>query len=149
MNNKNIQIAFKRGFDFVCALIMIILLFPLMLIVAVSVKISSSGKIVFKQERVGKNGKKFMIYKFRTMKNPPKGTYSVDGVLHKPNGDILEPSSTRITKIGKFLRKTSLDELMQLFNILEGSMSFIGPRPPLPYQVANYSDEQKIRLRNK
>ncbi len=146
MKNRRIQLAVKRAFDCICAFLMIIVLSPVMLIVAGLVRISSPGNIFFKQERVGKGGKRFMILKFRTMKNPPKGTYSIDGVLHKPNGDILEPSSTRITKIGGFLRKTSLDELPQLFNILDGTMSFVGPRPPLPYQVANYSKEQKRRF---
>lgn len=136
----------KRVFDFVVSLLMIIVASPIMLIVAILVKISSPGNIVFQQERMGKGQKRFKIYKFRTMKNPPEGTYSVDGVLHKPNGEILEPSITRVTKIGKFLRKTSLDELMQLFNILNGTMSFVGPRPTLPYQVEKYTEDQKRRF---
>lgn len=143
---RKIQLIIKRIIDVIIAFCMIIIFSPLMLIIAGLVKISSPGNVVFKQERVGKNGQKFMIYKFRTMKNPPRGTYSVNGVLHKPNGDVLEPSSNRITKIGKFLRKTSLDELMQLFNVLEGTMSFVGPRPPLPYQVENYSESQMQRF---
>lgn len=145
-NMKKIQFAVKRIFDFVCSFLLIVILSPLLIIVAFLVKISSPGKVVFSQERMGKNQKRFTIYKFRTMADPPKGTYSVDGVLHKPNGEILEPSSNRITKIGGFLRKTSLDELMQLFNILNGTMSFVGPRPTLPYQVENYTDEQKKRF---
>lgn len=143
---KNIAFGVKRAVDFVASLLMIIVLSPVLLIVAILVKLSSPGDVVFKQERMGKGQKRFKIYKFRTMKNPPEGTYSVDGVLHKPNGDILEPSVTRITKIGKILRKTSLDELMQLFNILNGTMSFVGPRPTLPYQVEKYTEDQKRRF---
>ena len=141
-----LQLGVKRVFDVVCSFLMIVLLSPLLLIIAGLVKLSSPGKAVFTQERMGKNEKRFNIYKFRTMRNPPEGTYSVDGVLHKPNGELLEPSSTRITLIGRFLRKTSLDELMQLFNILNGTMSFVGPRPPLPYQVEKYTPEQKRRF---
>ena len=143
---KSLAFGVKRAFDFVVSLLMIIVCSPILLIVAILVKISSPGDVVFKQERMGKDQKRFMIYKFRTMKNPPEGTYSVDGVLYKPNGELLEPSITRVTKIGKFLRKTSLDELMQLFNILNGTMSFVGPRPTLPYQVEKYTDDQKRRF---
>jgi len=117
-----------------------------LIIVPIIIKLTSKGPAVFVQERMGKDGKVFNIYKFRTMRLPPEGTYSVDGVLYKPNGELLEPSSTRITKVGAVLRKTSLDELMQLFNILNGTMSFVGPRPTLPYQVERYSDEQKRRF---
>lgn len=147
MKDKKLQLGIKRIFDFVCALIMIIVLSPLLIILAVLVKLSSPGKAVFMQERMGKDEKRFMIYKFRTMRNPPEGTYSVDGVLYKPNGEVLEPSITRVTKIGKILRKTSLDELMQLFNVLNGTMSLVGPRPTLPYQSENYSEEQKQRFK--
>ncbi len=145
---KAFQLAVKRLFDIIVSLILILLLtvIPVLIVIPIAIVLESKGGAVFKQERVGKNGKIFKIYKFRTMRQPPEGTYSVNGVLHKPNGDILEPSSTRITKLGAFLRKTSLDELMQLFNILEGTMSFVGPRPTLPYQAEKYNDEQRRRL---
>ncbi|MEZ3487554.1 MAG: sugar transferase [Lachnospiraceae bacterium] len=143
---RKLQLGIKRCFDFVFSLLMIIILSPVLLIIALLVKISSPGKAVFTQERMGKDQKRFNICKFRTMKNPPIGTYSVDGVLYKPSGDILEPSITRVTRIGKILRKTSLDELMQLFNIFNGSMSFVGPRPTLPYQAEKYTEEQKRRF---
>lgn len=141
-----IQEKIKRLVDFCGSLILIILLSPLLLVIGAMVKISSPGHALFTQERMGKDQRRFKIYKFRTMRNPPEGTYSVDGVLYKANGDILEPSSTRITPIGRILRKTSLDELPQLFNILNGTMSFVGPRPTLPYQVNNYSEKQKRRF---
>ena len=148
---KKCQLAIKRAFDVVVSLLMIIFLtiIPVLIVVPIAIKLTSAGPAVFKQERVGKDGKIFKIYKFRTMRNPPKGTYSVNGVLYKPNGELLEPSSTRITKVGAFLRKTSLDELMQLFNILEGTMSFVGSRPSLPYQAEKYTAEQRRRLEMK
>lgn len=145
---KKFQFAIKRLFDIMASLIMILILIaiPVFIVVPILIKLTSKGPAVFVQERMGKGQKVFNIYKFRTMAPPPEGTYSVGGKLYKPNGELLEPSANRITKIGKILRKTSLDELMQLFNILNGSMSFVGPRPTLPYQADNYSDEQKRRF---
>ena len=145
---RNLQLFIKRVFDIVVSLTMIIVLtvIPVLIIIPILIKLTSKGPAVFVQERSGKDGKVFNIYKFRTMSLPPEGTYSVDGVLYKPNGELLEPSSNRITKVGAVLRKTSLDELMQLFNILNGTMSFVGPRPTLPYQAQNYSEEQKRRF---
>lgn len=145
---RNFQLIVKRTFDIVVSAMMIVVftIIPVFIVVPILVKLSSKGPAVFVQERMGKDQKVFKIFKFRTMKLPPEGTYSVDGKLYKPNGELLEPSSTRITKIGAFLRKTSLDEFMQLFNVLNGTMSFVGPRPTLPYQVENYTDEQKRRF---
>ena len=133
-----IQLFIKRAFDIIASLVLIVLLtvIPVFIVVPIVIRLTSKGPAVFKQERVGKNGKIFKIYKFRTMRIPED---SLD-----ENGNMLEPKQ-RITKVGKFLRKTSLDELMQLFNILGGSMSFIGPRPTLPYQVERYTERQKGR----
>lgn len=146
MRKKIIQHIIKRLFDFIVSLVLIILLSPLFLIISLIIKLESPGKAIFSQERMGKGLKTFNIKKFRTMANPPEGYYSVGGVLYDKNGERLGSSLNRITKFGGFLRKTSLDELMQLINILNGTMSFIGPRPPLPYQVENYSEEQKRRF---
>lgn len=145
---RKFQLFIKRAFDITASSIMILCLLaiPVLIVVPILIKLTSKGPAVFVQERMGKNQKVFNIFKFRTMKPPPEGTYSVGGKLYKPNGELLEPSSTRITKVGAFLRKTSLDELMQLFNILNGTMSFVGPRPTLPYQADNYSDQQKRRF---
>jgi len=145
---KELQLFIKRLFDIVVSLIMIIMLtiIPVLIVIPIIIKLTSKGPAVFVQERSGKGGKVFNIYKFRTMSLPPEGTYNVDGVMYKANGELLEPASTRITKVGRFLRKTSLDELMQLFNVLNGTMSFVGPRPTLPYQAKSYSDEQKRRF---
>lgn len=115
----------KRLFDFLMSLIAIIILSPVILIVALAVKFTSPGPILFKQRRIGKDNVEFEIYKFRTMR------------IDTPNvpTHLLENPEQWITPIGKFLRKTSLDELPQLFNILKGEMSIVGPRPALYNQL--------------
>ncbi|WP_297712623.1 sugar transferase [Clostridium sp.] len=115
----------KRLFDFFMSLIAIIILSPAILIVALAVKFTSPGHILFKQRRIGKDNVEFEIYKFRTMR------------IDTPNvpTHLLENPQQWITPIGKFLRKTSLDELPQLFNILKGEMSIVGPRPALYNQL--------------
>lgn len=115
----------KRLFDFVMSLIGIIVLSPIILIVALAVKLTSPGPMLFKQRRIGKNNNEFQIYKFRTMR------------IDTPNvpTHLLENPEQWITPVGKFLRKTSLDELPQLFNILKGEMSIVGPRPALYNQI--------------
>ena len=135
---RKFQLFIKRAFDIFASLILIIILtvIPVFIIVPILICLTSKGPAVFTQERVGKNGKIFKIYKFRTMRIPED---SLD-----ENGNQLPPKQ-RITKVGKFLRKTSLDELMQLFNILGGSMSFVGPRPTIPNQVEKYTDYHKQR----
>ena len=135
---RKIQLFIKRAFDITVSLIMIILLtvIPVLIVVPIIIKLTSKGPAVFKQDRVGRNGKVFKIYKFRTMKLP-------EDALDE-NGEPLPPKK-RITKVGRFLRKTSLDELMQLFNVLNGTMSIIGPRPTLPKQVEKYTDYHKRR----
>ena len=145
---RNFQLGIKRVFDIVASLLMIIILtvIPVLIVVPILIKLTSKGPAVFIQERMGKDGKVFKIYKFRTMALPPEGTYSEGGKLYLPNGELLPPSSTRITKVGAFLRKTSIVELMQLINILNGTMSFVGPRPTLPYQAESYTEEQRRRF---
>ncbi|MEN8078819.1 sugar transferase [Clostridioides difficile] len=115
----------KRVFDFLMSLISIIILSPVILIVALAVKFTSPGPMLFKQRRIGKDNIEFEIYKFRTMR------------IDTPNvpTHLLENPEQWITPIGKFLRKTSLDELPQLFNILKGEMSIVGPRPALYNQI--------------
>lgn len=113
---------FKYFSDFLISLISLIFLLPLFLIIAIIIKLSSKGHVFFKQKRVGKNKKLFTILKFRTMR--------VDTPKNMPT-HLLEDANSYITKIGRFLRKTSLDELPQLINILFGQMSIIGPRPAL------------------
>ncbi|HGF7461543.1 TPA: sugar transferase [Enterococcus faecium] len=112
----------KRGIDFLLSLVGIIVLSPILLILCIAIKIDSKGSVIFKQKRVGKNKSHFYIYKFRTMK--------VDTPKETPTHLLSNPDFF-ITRVGKFLRKTSLDELPQLFNILKGDMAVIGPRPAL------------------
>ncbi|MDN6724071.1 MAG: sugar transferase [Tetragenococcus halophilus] len=124
----------KRALGFFLSLIGIIILSPILLIICLAIKIDSKGPIIFKQKRVGKNKKYFNIYKFRTMKRaPPK----------EMPPHLLNTPDAFITKVGKFLRKTSLDELPQLFNILKGDMAVIGPRPALWNQYDLIAERDK------
>lgn len=123
----------KRGMDFILSLLAIIVLSPIYIIVAVLVRIKLGSPILFKQNRPGKNEKIFEMYKFRTM------TEAKDA-----NGELL-PDEVRLKKFGKLLRSTSLDELPELFNILKGDMSIIGPRPLLVEYLPRYNAEQKRR----
>ncbi len=135
---RGIQLFIKRCFDIIVSLTMIIILtvIPVFIVIPIAIRLTSKGPAVFCQERVGKGGRVFKIYKFRTMRIPED---SLD-----ENGNMLEPKA-RITRLGRFLRKTSLDELMQLFNVLFGTMSIVGPRPTLPYQVERYTARQHRR----
>ena len=122
MKKKPIYSFFKRIFDIFLSLLSIIILFLPMCVIAIIIKIDSKGPIFFKQERIGKNKRIFKILKFRSM--------YIDTDPNAPTHKLGDPSK-HITKIGSFIRKTSIDELPQLFNILAGSMSFVGPRPAL------------------
>ena len=126
----------KRVFDIIASFCGIIILFPLIIIVSILIKITSKGPVLFKQIRVTKNGKLFKIYKFRTMKENSEG-----------NKQITVGKDNRITGIGHILRKTKLDELPQLFNVLKGEMSLVGPRPEVPKYVELYTDEQREILK--
>ena len=126
----------KRVFDIIVSFCGIIILFPLIIIVSILIKITSKGPVLFKQVRVTKNGKLFKIYKFRTMKENSEG-----------NKQITVGKDNRITGIGHILRKTKLDELPQLFNVLKGEMSLVGPRPEVPKYVELYTDEQREILK--
>lgn len=125
---------FKRFADFFISLIAVIILALPMAIIALLVRLQDGGPAIFKQERVGKDGKSFYIYKFRTM------------IIDAEKGGVYSDNKDpRVTKIGNILRKTSLDELPQFINILKGDMSFIGPRPPLtyhPWPITEYTEEQ-------
>ena len=127
---------FKRFFDIAASLAAIVVLSPLMLVTAVAVKLDSKGPVIFKQERLGLKGKVFNIYKFRSM---------CCGAEHMGTGVYSGVDDVRVTRVGRILRKTSIDELPQLVNILKGEMSFIGPRPPLtyhPWDISEYTPEQ-------
>lgn len=132
-----VQLIFKRLFDIAIASIALIILSPVFLLIALAIKLSSPGPILFCQERLGRLGKPFTIYKFRTM---------VDGAIHIGTGLNTFKGDPRITSIGKFLREYHLDELPQLFNILWGNMSLVGPRPLLHSTLSTCSNYQKQRL---
>jgi exopolysaccharide biosynthesis polyprenyl glycosylphosphotransferase len=137
----------KRIIDFIGALFGIILLSPIFILTALAIKFESPGPVLFAQHRVGKNGKLFKMYKFRSMVinaeellERLKSKNEMSGPMFKITDD------PRVTSVGKFIRKTSIDELPQLFNILKGEMSLVGPRPNLPREVINFSENHKRKL---
>jgi len=138
---------FKRPFDVVVSLLGLVLLSPLFLVLAVLVKLDSRGPVFFKQVRVGKDGREFEFYKFRSMVQNAEQMKSKLMHLNELEGPVFKISDDpRITPVGRFLRRTSLDELPQLYNVLRGDMSLVGPRPPLPAEVANYESWQRQKL---
>lgn len=151
--NKNLNYIYKRVFDYTAAVTGIILLSPLFLLISALVKFSSPGKILFKHTRIGKNGKPFMFYKFRSMYAADEKDESRQNQMMKFMKDekpvIINStkviSEERVTPVGKFLRKTSLDELPQLFNVIKGDMSLVGPRPCLLYEYEAFDDWHKRR----
>lgn len=147
INSKKIQFAVKRILDVILSFIGIVVLSPLLLILFMLIKLDSKGPALFKQVRVGKDGKDFTIYKFRTMiVNAEKKRELEIDPENLGNFVFQSKSDNRVTKIGAFLRKTSLDELPQLFNVLDGTMSLVGPRPEIPDVVKYYSESYRQRL---
>lgn len=128
---KAVHGLFKRGLDILGALLFILIFFPVYLIVALAVRLDSKGPIIFKQLRLGVNGKEYYIYKFRSM---------VVNAEKMGTGLFNYANDPRVTKVGNFLRNSSLDEIPQIFNILKGDMSFVGPRPPVNYELGDYKD---------
>ena len=137
----------KRFIDISGALVGLICLSPIMMIVSILIKLESTGEVIFKQKRVGLNGEEFYIYKFRSM---VENAEELKDSLQKQNemsGPMFKiRKDPRVTKVGKFIRKTSIDELPQLVNILKGDMSLVGPRPSLPKEVENFEPWMKERL---
>ncbi len=144
---KEWQLFIKRGFDIIVSLLAILLLMPLFLFTAIGVKITSAGPIFFRQVRCGLNGRKFTLYKFRSMyvgaemrKRELERQNEMRGPVFKMKRD------PRVTRFGRFMRRFSIDELPQLFNVLKGDMSLVGPRPPIPTEVEMYETWQRRRL---
>ena len=141
-------IAVKRAQDIVFSLLALVVLSPLMLVIAIASMIDDpKGGFIFRQIRCGKDGRMFHFYKFRSM--CVDAEKKLDGLLdqNEMEGPAFKiENDPRITRVGKFLRKTSLDELPQLINVLRGEMSIVGPRPPLPREVEQYTEYQKQRL---
>jgi exopolysaccharide biosynthesis polyprenyl glycosylphosphotransferase len=137
----------KRALDIAGSLAAIILFAPLMIAAAIAIKLDSPGDVLFKQVRSGRNGRKFVMYKFRSMCVDAEARRAELEKHNEMDGPVFKmKSDPRITRIGKFIRKTSIDELPQFFNVLLGDMSLVGPRPPLPSEVAQYEAWQRRRL---
>jgi undecaprenyl phosphate N,N'-diacetylbacillosamine 1-phosphate transferase len=138
MESRPISRGIKRAADVLLSGVAMAASFPLWLAIAILVKVESKGPVFFVQKRVGKDGKRFRAYKFRTM---------IEGAANQGAGHLIEgEDDPRITRVGRFLRSWGLDELPQFINILKGDMSVVGPRPTLPYQVEQYDDFQRRRL---
>lgn len=154
----NINRAIKRGFDICMSFIFLLMSLPLFIIISISIKLTSKGPIFFKQERIGYKGKNFYIYKFRTMKQETSEDDHKEYVkyLLREGKNAIDQSNllvkhiayvdSKITKIGGFLRESSLDELPQIFNIIKGDMSLVGPRPHPVYEVNEYKKWYYRRL---
>ncbi|HIX01619.1 MAG TPA: sugar transferase [Candidatus Ligilactobacillus excrementigallinarum] len=147
INKHHVYRTCKRLFDVVASACGLVLLSPVFLATAIAIKLDDGGPVFYNQERIGKDGKPFKMYKFRSMKvnadqeiEKLQKHNEVDGAMFKMKND------PRITRVGKFIRKTSIDEFPQLLNVLLGQMSIVGPRPPLPREVAEYTDYDKQRL---
>ena len=136
LRKKNFSLFWKRCFDFFVSSIMLILLFPLFLVLALAIKIDSRGPVFFRQERVTQYGRKFRIFKFRTMVNNAE----------KLGSQVTVGNDMRVTKVGKFIRKCRLDEVSQLIDVWRGKMSFVGTRPEVPKYVERYSEEMLATL---
>lgn len=140
MIDNKLQYQLKKGIDKVAAVFLIVLLSPLLAIIALAVRLDSGRPVLFRQMRLGYQGKCFSILKFRTMVPD-----AVD--LRNPDGSTYNaPDDARVTRVGKILRTLSFDELPQLFNIVKGEMSFIGPRPDLPEFISVYDERQMHKL---
>lgn len=134
---RRVQLAVKRVADVVGSVVGLAVLAVPFALIALAIKLDSKGPVFYRQERVGKDGKIFKLWKFRTM---------IVGAERMGAGYGFEPNDPRITRVGKVLRTTGIDELPQLINVLKGDMSLVGPRPALPYQAEKYNERQRRRL---
>jgi exopolysaccharide biosynthesis polyprenyl glycosylphosphotransferase len=145
-NNPNL-LALKRVVDVVLGFLMLVVTSPLFVIVPIVIKLTSRGPIFYRQIRCGLNGRKFMFRKFRSMVDGADELKSEIEHLNEAKDPIFKISEDpRVTAVGRFLRRTSIDELPQLYNVLRGEMSLVGPRPPLPHEVERYKPWQRRRL---
>lgn len=143
-SDKVIYHTIKRIIDIILSLVALVVLLPVFLIIAIAIKIDSKGTVFFKHKRIGKNGKDIYIYKFRTMK--PNAEDMIKDFTEEQMKEFKESyklkDDPRITRIGKFLRKTSLDELPQIMNILKGELSIVGPRPVIDEELEKYEENK-------
>lgn len=164
-NRRRVSGAFKRAIDIIGSILALVLLSPVLLMIALAIKAGSKGPVFFRQQRLGQHGQPFAFFKFRSMKagndasvhkEYVKKLISGTAERHKSNGNgngngnghgvFKLTQDSRITRVGAFLRRTSLDELPQFYNVLKGEMSLVGPRPPIPYEVENYDVWHRRRL---
>lgn len=156
MRQSGLPLLAKRVFDLTVAAVGLVVLSPLLLLVAIAVRLDSEGPALFRQERVGKGGRTFTFYKFRTMRTDASADAHRAYVtalikeetedLRGDNGSYKLEGDSRITKLGRVLRRTSIDELPQLVNVVRGEMSLVGPRPPIGYEVELYGPRERRRL---
>ncbi len=148
----------KRLFDIACTLLLSPIILLLSLIVIIMIRLDSKGPILYLQKRVGQNGVEFEMLKFRSMYVDSDDSIHREAIKQYMNGEALSDDNDnrfkivdddRVTRVGKFIRKTSLDELPQFWNVLRGEMSLVGPRPPVPYEVELYSPHDWLRLSGK
>ncbi|MEG6571111.1 exopolysaccharide biosynthesis polyprenyl glycosylphosphotransferase [[Clostridium] cellulosi] len=147
VNKRYIYRAVKRFFDVVLSVLALVVLSPLFLITAIAIKLDSEGEVFYSQLRVGKDGKLFKMYKFRSMCVDADKQLDKLKDLNEKDGPVFKiANDPRVTRVGRIIRKRSIDELPQLINIIKGDMSIVGPRPPLPNEVAQYTPYQMQRL---
>ncbi len=140
-------LALKRAFDLAASSVLLVALVPLFLLIAVATKLTSPGPVLFRQTRVGLNGRRFTLYKFRSMVQDAEARKGELQHLNEMAGPVFKiRNDPRVTPVGRLLRRTSLDELPQLLNVLKGAMSLVGPRPPVPEEVSTYEPRQRRRL---
>lgn len=144
---QSMNLFIKKAFDKVFSLFVLLILSPFFLLIAIAIKIDSKGPVFFKQTRVGLRGREFQIYKFRSMCDHAEDMLDELKAENEQDGPVFKiKNDKRITRVGRFLRKTSLDELPQFINVFKGEMSVVGPRPPLPQEVKEYKRWQNRRL---
>lgn len=147
VDRRPVYEAVKRGFDFVAAVFVVILFFWVFAAIAIAIKINDGGPVFYVSKRVGRFGREFDFYKFRSMKVSAEKELKNILDQNETKGELFKiKNDPRVTRVGRFLRRTSLDELPQIFNIIKGDISFVGPRSPLPREVANYTAYSMQRL---
>ena len=147
-SNDDGSLIIKSFFDYTFAAIAMVICLPLFIVITIAIKLCSKGPVFYKQERIGLNGRKFIFYKFRTMVMDAEQRRDEVDSMNESDGPVfkIKKDPRIIPYIGTFLRKTSMDELPQLINVLKGEMSIVGPRPPIPYEVEKYDNWQRRRL---
>ncbi len=145
--NQNRYEKIKRFFDICLSSAALVVLSPLLLVIAILIYLEDKGPVIYSQTRIGKDGRAFKLYKFRSMCVDADEKLKDLQELNERDGPVFKiKNDPRVTKVGKFIRKTCIDELPQLVNIIKGDMSIVGPRPPLPNEVEQYNSYQKQRL---